>query len=143
MSIKRILSLFVGALVLAGCGGETGQEDPAQLQSAAVGAALSTPAGGASDSPRPQTIGDLFPEGEGRSLVLNNCAACHAVACTAIGQRTQARWDAIEAAHGDRVPGLSESEVNTLFSYLSSNFNAALPEPSVPPAFLAVGCTPQ
>jgi len=144
MSIKRASMALLAALLLGGCGGETSQEGAATMPDASTAdqtiaaTSQSEPA-----APQPATIADLFPEGDGRIMVLNNCSSCHAVACSAIGQRTEARWDAIQSAHGDRLPGLSESQLDTLFGYLAANFNDTLPEPNVPRAFLATGCTPQ
>jgi len=139
MSIKRISIVFFIALFITGCGGESSQEGGSEMESTAMNISGSELAA----SPQPQTIGDLFPEGDGRALVLNNCSSCHAVACSTIGQRTDSRWNSIRLAHIDRLPGLSADEMSTLFGYLSSNFNDSQPEPIVPPAFLIMGCTPQ
>jgi hypothetical protein len=134
MSIKRISIVFFVGLFISGCGGETSQEGASEMETSSA----SAPAA----SPQPQTIGDLFPEGDGRALVLNNCSSCHAVACSTIGQRTETRWNSIRLAHIDRLPGLNADEMNTLFGYLSANFSDSMPEPNVPPAFLVMGCTP-
>ena len=88
------------------------------------------------------TISDLFPEGEGKDIVLNNCASCHAVACAAIGQRPANRWEDLAQAHAEHVPSLSDAERQTAFAYLASHFSDQQPEPNVPPQFLERGCTP-
>jgi hypothetical protein len=141
MSIKPVAAVLFAALFITGCGGENPQEGSAGMQAAS--SQPSAPASAPATAPAPATIGDLFPEGEGRTMVLNNCSSCHAVACAAIGQRTQSRWAAIQSAHMDRLPGLSEPQMDTLFRYLVASFNDSLPEPNVPAAFLATGCTPQ
>ena len=94
------------------------------------------------DPSEPATPADLFPEGPGRSLVLDNCGSCHAVACSAIGQRTPARWDNLKDGHREHVSNLNEQDLETVFAYLKEHFNDTKPEPKVPPHFLEGGCTP-
>lgn len=96
----------------------------------------------AAPAPMPTSLNDVFPEGLGRSLVLDSCGSCHAAACSAIGQRTTGRWKALEADHRDRVADMSDADYRILFVYLAENFNDTRPEPMVPPQFLAGGCTP-
>lgn len=96
----------------------------------------------AAPEPMPTSLNDVFPEGLGRSLVLDSCGSCHAAACSAIGQRTTGRWKALEADHRDRVADMSDADYRILFVYLAENFNDTRPEPMVPPQFLAGGCTP-
>lgn len=135
-----IRSSVIVILVLAG-GLSTGcSEVSAPGPDAAPPASVPAPAPAA--PAQPATVADLFPEGPGRDLVLNNCSACHAVACSAIGQRTAARWDSLREDHRDKVSSLGEQDLNTLFAYLKENFNDTRPEPTVPPAFLEGGCTP-
>ena len=90
-------------------------------------------------SPAPTTVADLFPPGAGRDPVLNNCGSCHNLACSTIGQRTNARWDSLKESHRDNVPG---ADLDVVFAYLKANFNDSKPEPKVPPKFLEGGCTP-
>ena len=70
---------------------------------------------------------------------MNNCASCHNLACSVIGQRPPERWDALQASHKDKTPG---ADVPAMFAYLKTNFDSSKPEPKVPPAFLEGGCTP-
>jgi hypothetical protein len=70
---------------------------------------------------------------------MNNCASCHNVACSAIGQRTPDRWDSLRDSHRERVSG---ADVDAIFTYLKTNFGPDKPEPRMPPAFLEGGCTP-
>lgn len=133
-----VVAIIAGGALLSGCSevSAPGSEEapPASAPQAGTGADA-TPA-------QPATVADLFPEGPGRDLVLNNCTACHAVACSVIGQRTATRWDSLREDHRDKVSSLSEQDVNTLFAYLKERFNDTRPEPTVPPAFLEGGCTP-
>ena len=82
---------------------------------------------------------DLFPEGPQKAAVINNCASCHNLACSVIGQRTAERWDSLKASHKEHAPG---ADVEAMFAYLKANFDSTRPEPKVPPAFLEGGCTP-
>ena len=116
------------------------QAEAPTAEQAERGAAEPTPA--TAPVAEPSTVAEIFPDGEGKDLVLNNCGSCHAVACNAIGQRTAARWDALRDDHGDKASGLSEDDLDTVFSYLSAHFDDSTPEPRVPEAFLAEGCTP-
>ncbi len=129
----RCVAILASVLALAasGCGegdppdGEADDAEPPVVASAA-----------------PMSLADIFPEGLGRDLVIESCGGCHAAACSAIGQRTPARWRALEIDHSDRVADMSEEDYRIVFSYLSENFHDGQPEPVVPPEFLAGGCTP-
>ena len=135
MAVGVVLSsaLIVGCNAAEAPGVEDLATAPAEVASAP--AAVEEPA-------MPATIGDLFPEGDGRALVLDNCTSCHAVACSAIGQRTSARWDNLKEDHRDKASSLGEADLETLFAYLKANFSDSQPEPNVPPHFLEGGCTP-
>ena len=135
------VSVVLGSALIAGCNAEApgleGEDTaPAAMESvAAAASAVEEPA-------MPATIADLFPEGDGKTLVLDNCSSCHAVACSTIGQRTSARWDNLKENHRDEVSGLGEEDLETMFAYLKANFSDSQPEPNVPPHFLEGGCTP-
>jgi hypothetical protein len=75
-------------------------------------------------------------------LVLDNCGACHAVACAAKGRRTAGRWGGLKEGHKEKVSGMSPADYDAVFAYLQANFNDTKPEPSIPPEFLEQGCTP-
>lgn len=134
------LAPAVALLLVAGCGGGDGGDESAA--GSAEESAAQAPEPQESQASQPQTIADIFPEGDGRVLVLNNCAGCHAVACGAIGQRTPARWEALQDAHREHIPSMTEEDLETVFTYLQSNFDNTQPEPEIPQAFLQRGCTP-
>ena len=125
--------IYAGSL-LAGCA-EAGAPSVDDVESAS---SATREAVGA----EPATLADLFPEGSGKALVLDTCGECHALACSAIGQRTLARWAGLEEDHRDKASNLSEENLETIFAYLSEHFNDSRPEPRVPPRFLEAGCTP-
>lgn len=119
-----------GSFLLVGCEAPWGRD------------AASDPA---AHGPRPPTerdlmLAELFPSTGVRGYVVNNCSSCHAAACGALGQRSQARWSEIEASHQDYIPGLSTQDRGMIFDYLRKNFNDTLPEPAVPAELLRDGC---
>ena len=87
-----------------------------------------------------ETVEDLFPATAARGLLLNRCAGCHSVACTALGQRTGEEWDAVEYSHENYIPGLSIEDRGKIFDYLKRSFGADQPEPNVPAHLLEGGC---
>jgi mono/diheme cytochrome c family protein len=134
----RSLSVALLGLAFAGCGGS----EPADTAPGGAGATASVTAAPVASAAAPATVADLFPPGDGREPLLSNCANCHAVACAAMGQRTEPRWREIEEAHDSHVPGLPEADRQRIFAYLRANFNESRPEPTIPPEFLDRGCTP-
>lgn len=108
--------------------------DPAAGESTAV-AGVAPAAPGA----EPTSPADIFPDAPEKSLVLNNCASCHNVACAAIGQRTAARWSTLNESHREHAP---DADVDAIFAYLKTHFGESKPEPRVPAIFLEGGCTP-
>ena len=125
--VAAVLALSLGACAEPGAPGE-GAPDPTPQAS--------------SPAPTVASLADIFPEGPGQSMVLDNCGSCHAAACSAIGQRTAARWENLKEDHRDKVAEMSGENYDALFAYLSENFSDAKPEPVVPPQFLEGGCTP-
>lgn len=121
-------------------GTTSNQTSSASAQSSAVAAQPGAPpASTAASGPEPANVAEIFPGGEGRDVVLNNCGSCHNLACSAIGQRTTARWDALRESHKDKI---TDADAAAAFAYLKSHFNDANPEPKVPAKFLQGGCTP-
>lgn len=130
---KALAGLVVPiALFIAGCNGTSGPTEQ-QSDQAPEPPAVAT---------QPASLTDIFPEGLGRPMVLDSCGACHAAACAAIGQRTQARWESLKQDHRDKLSDMDDADYDVLFAYLSENFNDSHPEPVVPPQFLEGGCTP-
>jgi len=137
-----VFSVIVAAAVsAAACGGGSGESTEAPANPPAAGTTTPPPAPAASPAaaPAPTSVADIFPEGPGKALVLNNCASCHNVACAAIGQRTAARWEALKTSHRENVPN---APIDDIFAYLSEHFSSDDPLPNVPPSFLEGGCTP-
>ena len=129
--------LLAGACVCPACGSSPDTQTSAGTASAPA-AAPAAPAA-ASAAAEPRSPGDLFPEGPLKAAEINNCASCHNLACSVIGQRTPERWDSLQVSHKDKVSG---ADVEAMFAYLKANFDSSKAEPKVPPAFLEGGCTP-
>ncbi len=112
---------------------------PAAAAPSAASATAPQSAAPSAAAAEPSSVAEIFPPGPGRDTVLNSCASCHNLACSAIGQRPPARWDSLKESHKDRIP---DADASAAFAYLKSHFNDANPEPKVPPKFLQGGCTP-
>lgn len=129
--------LLVFGVVIAACGGTS--EPVREGESGDTPAAEPAPAPATPPAAEDRTVADVFPEAPEKALVMNSCASCHNVACSAIGQRSAERWDALRDSHKDCVLG---ADVEAIFTYLKTHFGASKPEPKMPPAFLEGGCTP-
>ncbi len=81
----------------------------------------------------------IFPPGNGRDLVLNNCTVCHTFLRFVVGQRTKDQWEYVRRDMRGKVSQLSDQDVDTLFAYLEANFNETQPVPSLPDWFLETG----
>jgi hypothetical protein len=134
-----LLATVLGISAALACSeaGAPGTDKPAATTaSSAAPAAAAAPA---ATAPEPKTVAEIFPPGQQRDAVMNNCGSCHNLACSAIGQRSPERWKALEEGHKDKVSG---ADMHAMFEYLAANFNASKPEPKIPPRFLEGGCTP-
>jgi len=148
------VALAAGIMLIASCsssGAPSGQPTTPGGSSAPTTAApvaratTAAPAAGATPASQPKgtTLAEILPPGNGLTLLLNNCSSCHSVVCSVKGQRPVDRWESLKQDHKDKASGLSEADLNTLFSYLSANFNNTKPEPNLPPELAAQGaCTP-
>lgn len=81
-------------------------------------------------------INDVFPEGAGRDLVLDNCQSCHVLVPILVLPLDEAAWYRSSLEHRERVEGLTDNEFETLYQYLESNFTPDRPTPELPPALL-------
>jgi len=125
------LAVLLATSLLVACGGGT-----AQGGSSAAGGkpAPETGSGGKSDGRI--DINAIFPPGPGRELVLNNCTSCHTFVPIVILQMTKEAWERNRRDHSDRVAGLSEAEKDTLYEYVTANFNPDHQIPKLPKELL-------
>lgn len=79
---------------------------------------------------------EIFPPGEGRDLVLNNCQNCHTWVPIVVLQMNEQEWDRWARDHRGRVEALTDEEFAALLAYLKENFNPETPVPDLPPALL-------
>ena len=131
MDIRPGLIAASACLVLAACGGSGGQ--PGSAPAAVNASAQPAPAGG---TPAKLDIDAIFPRGEGRDLVLNNCTSCHTIVPIVVLQMTKDAWDLNAREHRDRVTSLSDADFATLYTYLVANFNPDRPVPQLPKELL-------
>jgi cytochrome c5 len=123
------LMVAASAVMLAACGGGAQSSSTAKPQ--AQGKPMS-----ASEAASRVNIDEIFPAGPGRDLVLNNCTICHTFVPIVVLQMTPEAWERNSRDHRERVAGLSEDEIKTLYEYLVANFNPDRPVPKLPKALL-------
>ncbi len=91
---------------------------------------------GQSDDWSAFNIKDVFPDGTGRDLVLDNCQSCHVLVPILVLPMDEGAWYRNSLEHRERVEGLNDTEFKTLYEYLASNFTPDRPKPKLPPALL-------
>lgn len=79
---------------------------------------------------------EIFPPGNGRDLVLNNCLSCHSIIRIVWGPRTEGEWQGVKLRHRDRVRALNDDNFVALFAYLGENFSPDKPYPRLPQWYL-------
>lgn len=137
--VLAVTALSWGACGGGNAGGGAGEGAAPAGQTAAPAGQAAPAAAASAGGPEYKTVADLFPAGPQKETVLNSCSSCHNVACSAMGQRTIDRWNALLEAHRERVSG---TDLDAVFAYLKTSFGPDKPEPKIPPAFLEGGCTP-
>jgi hypothetical protein len=124
--------LVVGALLLVvGCGGAASPEAPAGGAKPA-GGKPSAKGGG----PTKIDMNAIFPPGEGRDLVLNNCQSCHTFVPIVVLQMDRDQWTRSSVDHRERLPKLDDATFKTVYEYLIANFNPSRPVPELPKELL-------
>ena len=78
----------------------------------------------------------IFPQGDGRELVLANCTACHGFVRIVLTERTRDEWATVKRSMAPKVSALSDDQIDSLFTYLEANFNDTKPAPKLPAWFL-------
>jgi uncharacterized membrane protein len=73
---------------------------------------------------------------QARTLILRNCTVCHSFVPIVLQQFDAAGWDGLLNRHRARVAQLTDAQIAEIKSYLTANFNSALPPPDLPPELL-------
>ena len=81
-------------------------------------------------------LDEIFPQGAGRELVLDNCQNCHTFVPIVVLQMERDAWQRSSVDHRDRVNNLSDEEFKTVYEYLTANFGPHRPVPTLPKEFL-------
>jgi len=124
---------LVLALSLTGCANDTPDgTSAASTTPAAASGAGTTAAGGVTRV----DMNAIFPQGDGRELVLNNCQNCHTFVPIVVLQMDAAGWTRSSVDHRARVSSLSDGEFERIYTYLKANFNPQRPVPRLPPELL-------
>jgi cytochrome c5 len=125
-------ALLTGALVALaiGCGGAASPEPPAGGNKTAG----SKPA--AKGGTTKVDLNAIFPPGEGRDLVLNNCQSCHTFVPIVVLQMDRDQWTRSSLDHRERLPKLDDATFKTVYEYLIANFNPSRPVPELPKELL-------
>jgi len=124
---------LVLALSLTGCGSDTPEGASASSTTAAATSGAGTADAGAVTR---VDMNAIFPQGDGRDLVLNNCQNCHTFVPIVVLQMDAAGWTRSSVDHRARVSSLSDGEFERIYTYLKANFNPQRPVPRLPPELL-------
>jgi hypothetical protein len=117
-----ILAVTVGAAACSGSTDTTNRDMPPQPDAATVAGKVD--------------IDQIFPPGEGRDLVLNNCQNCHTFVPIVVLQMEEDAWTRNSIDHRERVTQLSDEDFKTLYIYLKANFHPGRPVPKLPKELL-------
>lgn len=116
------------SVAASSCGGATPPDDPRAQRVEEVG----EPSG----APLKLDMDAIFPRGAGRDLMLDNCTNCHSFVRIVLMQRTREQWGVVKNAMKPRVSGLSDEDVDVIFSYLEASFSDTRPAPKLPKWFI-------
>ena len=81
-------------------------------------------------------LDEIFPPGEGRDLVLNNCQNCHTFVPIVVLQMEEAAWTRNSIDHRERVTQVSDDDFKAIYTYLKANFHPGRPVPTLPKELL-------
>lgn len=130
--VVLVTSGVLAALILGAC-----QNLPTTIvptvQSTGPTEVTKPPPGG---EPTQLNLDEIFPPGEGRDLVLQNCGNCHGIGPIVVLQMSRGEWERNARTHKDRLGGLSDQEFTTVYEYVIANFNPDRPIPEVPQPLL-------
>lgn len=79
----------------------------------------------------------LLPAGEGRSLVIENCMACHSIAPVLVSQKTAGEWQGTMVNHRSNMGGVNDVDYQKMTDYLAKFFGPDHKIPDLPPELLS------
>ena len=74
----------------------------------------------------------IFPQGAGRDLVLENCQNCHTFVPIVVLQKDKDSWQHWSIEHREKVQNVSDEQFKTIAEYLVTNFGPHRPVPQLP-----------
>jgi cytochrome c5 len=123
-----LVLLAATAILAAACSGSTSTDAP--------GGRAMPPQPAAKAVASKVNLDEIFPPGEGRDIVLNNCQNCHTFVPIVVLQMEEAAWTRNSIDHRERVTQLSDEDFKTLYTYLKANFHPGRPVPTLPKELL-------
>jgi mono/diheme cytochrome c family protein len=127
---RTILAVLVLVGTTAGCGSSAPAAAPA------TGGGAKPVAAPAATSATTVNLEEIFPPGNGRDLVLDNCQNCHTFVPIVVLQKDKESWRHWASEHRQKVPNLSDAQFTTLSEYLTANFGPHRPVPPLPKELL-------
>lgn len=130
---KKLHGLFsiLPLVLVVGC--DSGDTTPDAAPAAAPSSEVVTTS---ADGQMTVNMDAIFPEGEGREILLNNCQSCHTWVPVVVLGMNEDEWARWRQDHRARVPGIPDDRFEVLYEYLVTNFNPDTPVPDLPPALL-------
>jgi mono/diheme cytochrome c family protein len=119
-----LILLAAAALAAAACSGsgDPGGSLPPQPDAAAVASKVD--------------IDAIFPPGEGRDLVLNNCQNCHTFVPIVVLQMDEDGWKRNSLDHRERLASVDDEDFAKIYAYLTTHFHPGRPVPTLPKELL-------
>lgn len=114
--------LAAAIVVAAACGAAPSEET--QTTTAAKGAPVKV------------NLDEIFPQGAGRDLVLENCQNCHTFVPLVVLQMNKEGWQRNSLDHRERVTTLTDDQFKIVYEYLTANFGPHRPVPRLPKELL-------
>ena len=130
---KKLYRLFSILPLVIAVGCESGESAP---DSAPAEEPTSSVVTTSADGQMTVNMDAIFPQGEGREILLNNCQSCHTWVPVVVLGMNEDEWARWRQDHRARVPGIPDERFEILYDYLVTNFNPDTPVPDLPPALL-------
>jgi mono/diheme cytochrome c family protein len=90
----------------------------------------------AKGAPVKVNLDEIFPQGAGRDLVLENCQNCHTFVPLVVLQMNKEGWQRNSLDHRERVTTLTDDQFKIVYEYLTANFGPHRPVPRLPKELL-------